>query len=170
MPNGEVVDLFVAPVAGGTMIRKPTAEAVAGRGLIGDRYYDAQGSFSRWSGPHREVTLIAVEDLDAIGRDHGMVLKPEESRRNILTRGVSLHDLVKVEFQIGNVWLRGERRCQPCKYLARLTGKPDLVRAMIHRGGLRARILSNGEIRVGDTIQSGERTKKAPAGYPYRSF
>lgn len=126
--------------------------AYPGRGLEGDRYYHGQGSFSRWPGPHRELTLIAEEDLARIEAESGITLAPELTRRNLLTRGVPLHELIKEEFRIGSVSVRGERKCQPCKYLARLLGEKHLVAAMVHKGGLRARILDEGAIRVGDPI------------------
>ena len=129
------------------------ARAVPGRGLEGDRYFDHQGSFSRWPGPHRELTLIAEEALDEMARVADVRLAPEQSRRNVLTRGVPLNDLIKETFFIGDVRVRGIRLCQPCKYLVRLTGNPGLLPHLVGRGGLRARILEEGLIRAGDAVR-----------------
>lgn len=153
MWTGTLRDLFIAPTAGAPMQRVPEVRAVVGRGLEGDRYFYEAGSFSRWPGPHREVTLIAEEDLAEMAAETGIVLAPIESRRNLLVRGVPLGELLKQEFVVGPVRLRGMRICQPCKYLARLTEQPDLVPALVHRGGLRARILTDGVMRVGDAVQ-----------------
>jgi MOSC domain-containing protein YiiM len=146
-----VVNLFVAPAAGAPMEAVAAVRAVPGLGLEGDRYFRQAGAFSRWPGPHRELTLIAEEDLDAFFRETGVMLLPEESRRNVLTRGVDLPSLVGRTFDAGAVRLRGMQRCQPCKYLARLTGKPVLP-GLVGRGGIRARILGEGLLRVGDVI------------------
>jgi len=126
--------------------------AVPGRGLEGDRYFEARGAFSRWPGPHRDVTLIAEEALAEMARETGIVLTPEASRRNVLVRGVPLNEWINQTFAVGGVRLQGIRLCQPCKYLARLTGEPGVVRALVNRGGLRARILTEDAIRVGDAI------------------
>lgn len=130
--------------------------AVPEKGLEGDRYFTQQGSFSRWPGPHREVSLIAEEALAELLAETGVTLLPEMSRRNVLVRGVPLNDLIKKPFRVGDVDLFGIRLCQPCKYLVRLTGLPELLPGLVNRGGLRARIVSEGWIRVGDSVQPGQ--------------
>lgn len=150
--HGTLLALFVAPEAGAPMRRVETVRAVPGRGLEGDRYFYDAGSFSRWPGPHRELTLIAEEALAQMGREAGVTLPPDASRRNVLTRGVPLNDLVGRTFQLGAVRAEGLRLCQPCKYLVRLTGRDGLLPALVNRGGLRARILTEGALHVGDTI------------------
>ena len=129
------------------------ARAVPGRGLEGDRYFDHRGSFSRWPGPHRDLTLIAEEALDEMVQEADVRLAPAQSRRNVLTRGVPLNDLVKETFFVGDVRVQGVRLCQPCKYLVRLTGEPGLLPHLVGRGGLRARILEEGLIRAGDVVR-----------------
>ena len=150
--EGRVVGLFIAPAKGAAMQAVEAARAVPGRGLEGDRYFDGAGSFSRWPGPHRDLTLIAEEDLAAMEAE-GIALAPEASRRNVLVRGVPLADLVRQRFWVGDLEVEGSRLCQPCKYLVRLTGEPRLLPGMIGRGGLRARILTEGTVRVGDVIR-----------------
>ena len=99
------------------------------------------------------MTLIESEALDAASREAGLGFLPEDSRRNIITRGVRLNDLVGQEFQVGSVKLRGVELCEPCAHLAQLAGKP-ILRSLVHRGGLRADILSDGVIHVGDRIEN----------------
>jgi MOSC domain-containing protein YiiM len=135
------------------MVAVPDVRAVPGRGLEGDRYFAGQGSFSRWPGPHREVTLIAEEALEEMRRKAGAHLAPEASRRNILVRGVPLNDLIRTPFTVGAVQLEGVRLCQPCKYLARLAGEPGVLPGLVDRGGLRARILTPGRIHEGDAVR-----------------
>lgn len=151
-PSARVTALFVAPEAGAPMEAVGAVRAVPGRGLEGDRYFREEGSFSRWPKPGRALTLISEEMLEALRHEEGVELAPEESRRNVLTRGVDLNALVDRTFTVGEVTLRGVQRCQPCKYLARLTGHPGLHRSMHDRGGLRAQILDAGTLRVGDAV------------------
>ncbi len=153
MRYGKVLAIYTAPRAGAPMVARPSAEAVAGRGLEGDRYAEGNGSFSRWPGSHREATLIAAEALEALAAETGAPLAPEHTRRNILTAGLDVRALVGRRFRIGEALFEGVRLCQPCKYLARLTGRPDLVGALRDRGGVRCRILETGRIAVGDAVR-----------------
>ena len=129
------------------------ARAEAGRGLEGDRYFKGTGTFWKPE-PDRELTLIEIEAIEEFARNSGIELDSSEGRRNLVTRGVSLNDLVGREFQVGGVRLRGIRLCEPCSHLARLTGHKEIVRGMRHRGGLRAQILTDGLIRVGDEVKT----------------
>ena len=111
--------------------------ALAGRGLEGDRYAAGIGTFSERPGK-RDVTLIESETLEAYTRESGQKLSAAEARRNLLTQGVRLNDLVGCEFQVGTVRLRGLRLSEPCTHLMRLT-HPGTLRGLVHRGGLRGR-------------------------------
>ncbi len=124
--------------------------ALAGRGLEGDRYAAESGTFSENPGK-RDVTLIEAEALAAYERETGKKLSAAESRRNLLTEGVQLNDLVGREFQVGAVRLRGLRLSEPCTHLARLT-HPETLAGLVRRGGLVAEILNDGELQVGDEI------------------
>ncbi|MBI2080844.1 MAG: hypothetical protein HYT86_03815 [candidate division NC10 bacterium] len=129
------------------------ATAVIGKGLEGDRYFRQVGTYSDKPGPHREVTLIALEALEAIRGETGIALAPGKSRRNIVTRGVPLNDLVGQTFLLGRVWVHGVRLCPPCMHLEGLTGLPGVMKALVDRGGLRVQVLTDGPIRVGDPIR-----------------
>jgi MOSC domain-containing protein YiiM len=129
-------------------------EAVAAKGLRGDRYFAGEGTYSNTPGTGRQITLIEREALEAAARDYGIALEPGQSRRNIETTGVALNHLVGKEFMVGKVRLRGMRLNEPCAHLASLS-KRGVVKALTHRGGLRADILSDGVIRVGDQIRAG---------------
>jgi MOSC domain-containing protein YiiM len=152
MWTGTVVSLHIAPAAAGGMVSVPAVRAVPGRGLEGDRYYAEIGTYSDKRGPDREVTLIESEAIAALHRDYEIELDAGMSRRNIVTRGAPLNHLVGREFQVGEVVLRGLRLCEPCGHLEALTGRP-VRRGLVHRGGLRAQILTGGWIRAGDPIQ-----------------
>jgi MOSC domain-containing protein YiiM len=117
---------------------------VTGRGLVGDRYGDAG-----------DITLIASEALEGLRADTGIQLSHEESRRQVLTRGIDLNALVGQRFTVGSVECEGAELCEPCNHLQSLT-KQGVLRGLVHRGGLRADIIRPGRIAVGDRI--------APAG------
>ena len=151
---GRIEAIAIAHEAEAPMVRVDRAMARAGRGLEGDRYCDQRGTFSNVHGRGYDLTLIEAEALDVLELPAGQ-LAPEEARRNVVTRGVDLNALVGKPFRIGAVQCLGQRLCEPCAHLERLTtkaGKPGTLRALIHKGGLRADVLSDGEIRVGDEI------------------
>ena len=129
------------------------ATAVAGRGLRGDRYFAGTGTFSRWPGTGRQITLIETEVLAALPA--ACRIEPGAARRNLVTSGIALAELVGVDFRIGGadgVVLRGQRLCEPCAHLERLT-TAGIARALVGRGGLRADVVVGGAIRVGDRLE-----------------
>jgi MOSC domain-containing protein YiiM len=159
--QGSVVGIHLAPEAGAAMRAVSEVRAVPGKGLEGDRYFLGTGFYSprpSWGG--REVTLIEAETVQALEREvvnsdgerQGIVLTAADTRRNIATAGVPLNHLVELEFWVGPVLMRGTRLCEPCRHLEELT-KPRVMQGLLHRGGLRARILTEGVIRVGDPIR-----------------
>jgi MOSC domain-containing protein YiiM len=152
MAEGAVVSIHLAVTGGATTFAVTEVTAIAGRGLDGDRHLAPPGG----APPEREMTLIEREAIEAAASEHGIVLAPGEHRRNVVTTGIRLNDLVGEEFSVGPVRVRGVELSEPCRYLEKLTGKPGLIRALVHRGGLGVEILSGGVIRVGDPIGGGE--------------
>ena len=148
---GTVHAIYLAPTAGAAPVGVDEVLAVAARGLAGDRYFLGVGSFSRWRGEGRAVSLIEQEVIDAVARDHGIDLGAGRSRRNIVTRGVALAELVGKTFRVGDALLRGVRPAAPCMYLERRTA-PGLMSALRGRGGLRADVIEGGVVRVGDAV------------------
>lgn len=182
-PEGVVLALHLTAKAGAQMKSVEEAAAVAGRGLVGDRYCESTGRYSerrserreqptaqagREAGrgappeaaasgaaepsvaPKRQVTFIASEDLAAL-ESEGVELTAAESRRNVLTGGVELLQLIGRRFSVGGAVCEGVEECTPCSYLESLT-RPGVLRALGGRGGLRAGIVSSGTIRVGDPV------------------
>ena len=146
-----VVSLHIAPSGAAPMQAVGSVNAVAGRGLEGDRYYNLCGTYSNHPGDGRHVTLIESEALEALRREYQIALEPGSARRNIVTRGVALNHLVEKEFTIGAVVLHGTRLCEPCLHLEKLSSR-GAMRGLIHRGGLRAEIITGGVVRIGDPI------------------
>ena len=154
MNQGKVVEIYIAAARGEPTIFVEQAHVVPGRGIEGDRYFTEARVFDNNSKPvkpGRELTLIEIEAIEAICKEDGIQLTPDQTRRNIITMGVSLNDLVGRVFYIGNIQLRGIRLCEPCNYLAGRTD-PRIINSMAHRGGLRAEIISDGVIHISDII------------------
>jgi MOSC domain-containing protein YiiM len=147
MFRGNVVSIFIAREAAIPMESREEVKAVAGQGLEGDRYFDGTGHWSKTPGVGREVTLIEIEAIEALESERNIAITPGATRRNVVTRGVPLNHLVGREFQLGAVRLRGTRLCEPCTYLESLT-QQGVLSGLIHRGGLRAEIVTGGTIRV----------------------
>jgi hypothetical protein len=144
--TGTVEGIFIAAGAGAPVSALDEARALAGRGLDGDRHVDGSGTFpSGVSGS--ALTLIEAEVCESFDPP----LEPGEHRRNVLTRGIDLNRLVGREFGIGAVRCRGMRLCEPCAVVERYAERP-VLRALVHRGGLRADILADGVIRIGDRL------------------
>ena len=122
---------------------------IAGIGLEGDRYAAGRGHFSPMPGTGRALTLIEAEVLESLD----VALRPGEARRNVTTRGIDLNALVGRRFRVGAVLCEGMRLCEPCAYLESLLEK-SLLQPLLHRGGLRADVLEDGEIRVGDSVKA----------------
>lgn len=155
MNEGTVEAIHIAPDAEAELRAMEDIEAVAGRGLKGDRYYRETGTFTDWNPGERpngsDLTLIEAEAVEAIERESDIRLAPGEHRRNITTRNVASNHLVGERFSVGDVICRGDRLCEPCGHLQSLT-HDGVLEALLHRGGLRADILEGGVINVNDTI------------------
>ncbi|MCW8172633.1 MOSC domain-containing protein [Natrialba swarupiae] len=155
MADGTVEGIYTAPDSGEPMAHVETVEAVAGRGLRGDRYFREQGLYDRREDlpEATDVTLVEAEALEAAIRDENTAMQPRQTRRNILTRGVPLNHLVDREFRVGETTLVGVRLCEPCSYMESLAETDGAVSALVHRGGLNANVVDSGTIAVGDSIE-----------------
>jgi MOSC domain-containing protein len=143
---GTVAAIVVAPAAEAPPELVETATADAGRGLRGDRYHEDAGTFSGGAAGGRDLTLVEAEALEDVE------LPFLQARRNVVVRGLELDSLLGQRFLVGEVECLGRRRCEPCAHLQRLT-RPGILRALVHRGGLRADVVRGGEIRLGDVVR-----------------
>jgi MOSC domain-containing protein YiiM len=150
MSSGKVVGIYISAKRGQPTVAVEQIFVIPGMGIVGDRYFRQldKGEIHTKSG--QEITLIEIETIESLVND-GIQVTPGETRRNIITRGVPLNDLVGFNFMVGNIQLRGVRLCEPCNYLANLTD-PRILPALAHRGGLRAAIISEGTIHINDSI------------------
>jgi MOSC domain-containing protein YiiM len=125
-----------------------SVRAIAGKGLEGDRYFFADGA-----GSGEALTLIEAEVLEDVG------LTGPQARRQVVVRGVQVNDLVGRRFRVGEVECLGVELCEPCRHLQSLT-RPGIIKDLVHRGGLRADILSGGTISVGDRLLADQLTER----------
>jgi hypothetical protein len=143
--SGWVEEILVSPYATELPYAVERARAITGIGLEADRYFAGVGTWSNYPvQTGKDLTLIEAEALEAVG------LSGQAARRNLVTRGVRLNDLVGRRFRVGVVECYGDRLCEPCAHLEALTGIG--AAALAHCGGLRADILSDGEIIAGDLV------------------
>lgn len=151
--TGRIEAIHIAPDAGAPMGERDRVEAVSGRGLRGDRYFLERGTYSQSARDvSRELSLIERETLDAVERDYGIPVGADEHRRNLTTAAIGLNRLVGTRFRVGGVVCEGVELCEPCSYLERHLAREGVRDALVHRGGLRARIVSDGTIEPGDAI------------------
>ena len=144
MGQGRVEAIFISARRGDLPHPVESATAVAGKGLEGNRYFDT-------GRPEQELTLVEAEQLEYALAEHGLEIDAAASGRNVLTRGVDLNALVGKRFRLGEAECRGIELCEPCTTLEARTA-PGAIKALVHRAGLNAEILSGGELRTGDAV------------------
>ena len=143
-----IAHIFIAPAKRAPATSVQAVEALANQGLRGDRYAEAKNR----RGPDYQATLIEIENLEAFTQATGLPMLPWMTRRNIVTRGVRLNDLCGKRFSVGEAVFEGLELCEPCKIFAKLTHR-EALSFFAGKGGLRARIVEGGIIRVGDPVQ-----------------
>jgi MOSC domain-containing protein YiiM len=149
--DGVVEEIYIAPKGSATMERVEEVNTIEGCGIEGDRYCEGTGFWTRY-GDVCEVTLIEAEDLDYIQDELGISVKNGEHRRNIITSGIRLGDLRHKRFRIGEAVLEYDRPRPPCRHVQDLS-EPGMTRALKGRGGICARVVEAGRIRVRDAIE-----------------
>ena len=155
---GSLTRICIADTATAPMRSVHEIECVSGQGLAGDRYFAGIGTFSATAKkPSHEVTLLEAEEIEDFNAQFGADLKPEDLRRNLVTRGIRLNDLVGRRFAIGPVTFEGIRLCEPCSHLAAVT-RDEVLTGLVHQAGLRAAIIESGTIHVGDPVLAGVRS------------
>ncbi|MDH3511709.1 MAG: MOSC domain-containing protein [Gammaproteobacteria bacterium] len=154
--TGQVISINIAVAEGAQVLELPVATLITEQGIDGDRYCAPA------SPPNlNQISLVESEVIESFAAEAGVDMQPREVRRNIVTRDISLNDLVGKKFCLGNVEAIGTELAEPCKGIAEiliakyrleyLTAK-DIVASLLHRGGLYARVLRGGSVRPGDPI------------------
>ena len=124
-----------------------TVEVIASKGIVKDRYFNENNN------QDIQITLIESENIDYYNQISETNIPYISFRRNIITKGIQLNDLVGKEILIGNVKIKGHRLCAPCRYLQEMLKQKNLVKKLLNRGGLRCEILTDGIISVNDPIK-----------------
>jgi MOSC domain-containing protein YiiM len=145
--TGTVERIAITPTESALPEAVDSVDVLAGQGPVGDRYFVAEPTERDGD----DLTLIEAEALEAFTDETGIELSHSESRRNVLTRGVRLNDLVGRRFRVGGVECVGVELCEPCAHLQGLT-RPGVLRGLVHRGGLRANVTRSGTIATGDQL------------------
>ncbi len=149
-----IVAIFTALETIAPMRSHESIEAIAGKGIAGDRYATGKGFYTGVPEWDAHVTLIQEEPFTALAASHGVQMDPRELRRNILTRGTDLDSLVGRNFQIGEqAVFRGRKAWPPCSHIVKLSGRVEIFKYLAKQTGIGADVLVGGTIRVGDAIQ-----------------
>ena len=124
-----------------------TIEVIANKGVVGDRHYN------EFNDPYCQISLIESENIDYYNTKYGFNIDYLNFRRNVVTKGIELNDLVGKKILIGNTELEGIDLCRPCKHLTEVLNQDNIIKEFLRRGGLRCQILSSSKISVGDEIK-----------------
>ena len=143
----KVIEIAVAQKSKGQMKSIDNVETVVGKGLVGDRHFKENNEI------RCQITLIEIENINYFNRISGTSIPAIEFRRNIITEGIKLNDLVGSEFLIGKVKVKAHDLCRPCKYLQESLKQKNLVKELLHKSGLRCEILTSGKIFIEDEIK-----------------
>lgn len=146
--NGTVEEILLSKSKGGEILSVPQVEAHAGGGLVGDRNHQSASGKS----PGKNITIIESEKVFEFSAATGEDFTTRDARRNIVTKGIELNPLLGHEFFVGDVKVRAFELCEPCSLLAKRTTR-QVLRGLVHKGGLRCEILTSGVIRLGDPIR-----------------
>ena len=122
-------------------------EVLANKGVVGDRH------FKEFNDPYNQLTLIESENIDYYNVKFGTNIPYINFRRNIVTKGIQLNDLVGKKILVGNVEVEGIDLCRPCRHLNEVLGQDNILKEFLRRGGLRCQVLSSSSIKVGDKIK-----------------
>ena len=122
-------------------------EAIKGRGLLYDR------NFREKAGVIYQLTLIEIENINYYNKISKTQIAAIDFRRNIITTGIKLNELIHKKFYIGKVKVKAHDLCRPCKYLQESLKQKNIIKEFLQKGGLRCEILSSGKIYIGDQIK-----------------
>tara|TARA_B100000029_G_scaffold514408_1_gene617106 strand:- start:11803 stop:12240 length:438 start_codon:yes stop_codon:yes gene_type:complete len=143
----KVFEIAICKHSKGKMITVPKVNVIAGKGLVEDRHFKDNND------KKCQITLIEVENINFYNQTFGTSIAPADFRRNIITKGIRLNELVGKEFDIGNIKVKGHDLCRPCKSLQETLAKKNIIKEFLQKGGLRCEILTSGNIFSGDAIK-----------------
>ena len=143
----KVIEIAISENSGGTTKSVDSVESIAGKGLINDRHFKENNQ------KESQITLIEIENINYYNKVTKTSILPKDFRRNIITEGIKLNELVGKEFFIGKVKVKAHDLCRPCKYLENSLNQKNFIKELLRKAGVRCEILSSGKIFVGDEIK-----------------
>ena len=143
----EVLKLGITAINNQSIQEVDSIEVIANQGIVGDRH------FKKFNDPYNQISLIESEGIDNYNIKFGLNISYIDFRRNIITKGIQLNNLVGKKFQIGKVELEGIDLCRPCRHLSEVLNQDNIIKEFLRRGGLRCQILSSSSIKVGNKIK-----------------
>ena len=128
------------------IIEVNSIEVIANKGVVGDRHFDD------YNDPYNQLTLIEAENIDYYNTRYNLNIPYKDFRRNIITRGIELNNLIGKKIKIGNAEVEGVDLCRPCRHLTEVLDQNNILKEFLRRGGLRCQILNSSKINLGDLI------------------
>ena len=129
------------------IVEVKSIDVLANKGIVGDRH------FNEYNDPYCQLSLIESENIDYYNAKYGLNIPYTDFRRNVITKGINLNNLIGKKLQIGNVKVEGIDLCRPCKHLTEMLNHENILKEFLRRGGLRCQILSSSSISIGDEIK-----------------
>ena len=143
----EVLKLGITNKNNKKIVEVNSIEVIENKGIIGDRHFD------EYNDPYCQLSLIESENIDFYNSKYNLNISYIDFRRNIITKGIRLNDLINRRFFIGNVKVEGIDLCRPCRHLTEMLSQENILKEFLRKGGLRCQILSSSTINIGDTIK-----------------
>ncbi len=143
----EVFKLGIAANNNQPITEVDSIEVLANKGIIGDRH------FHDFNDPYNQISLIESENIDEYNIKFGLNIPYINFRRNVITKGIKLNDLIEKKLKIGNVELKAIELCRPCRHLTEMLDQKNIIKEFMRKGGLRCQILSSSKINIGDKIE-----------------
>jgi MOSC domain-containing protein YiiM len=143
----KVIEIAISENSGGTTKNVDSVESIADKGLLNDRHFKENNE------KKSQITLIEIENINYYNEVSKTSILPKDFRRNIITEGIKLNELIGKEFFIGKVKVKAHDLCRPCKYLENSLNQKNFVKELLRKAGIRCEILSSGKIFVGDEIK-----------------
>ena len=129
------------------IVEVKSIDVLANKGIVGDRH------FNEYNDPYCQLSLIESENIDYYNTKYGLNIPYTDFRRNVITKGINLNNLIGKKLQIGNVKVEGIDLCRPCKHLTKMLNQENILKEFLRRGGLRCQLLSSSSISIGDEIK-----------------
>ena len=129
------------------IVEVKSIDVLANKGIVGDRH------FNEYNDPYCQLSLIESENIDYYNTKYGLNIPYTDFRRNVITKGINLNNLIGKKLQIGNVKVEGVDLCRPCKHLTEMLNQENILKEFLRRGGLRCQILTSSSISIGDEIK-----------------